>query len=95
MVFLAAFLWGCSPGQADEQTAEEQKQAVACLLYTSQQWYNELTATQKNERTGELIMEIIQVKKDKKKYLDLLLLADEQEDMVDLSLIHISIIIII
>ena len=28
-------------------------------------------------------MEIIQVKKDKKKYLDLLLLADEQEDMVD------------
>ena len=23
MVFLAAFLWGCSPGQADEQTAEE------------------------------------------------------------------------
>lgn len=33
-------------------------------------------------------MEIIQVKKDKKKYLDLLLLADEQEDMV-LSLIHI------
>lgn len=29
MVFLAAFLWGCSPGQADEQTAEEQQQAVA------------------------------------------------------------------
>ena len=28
-------------------------------------------------------MEIIQVKKDKKKYLDMLLLADEQEDMVD------------
>ena len=28
-------------------------------------------------------MEIIQVKNDKKKYLDLLLLADEQEDMVD------------
>ena len=31
MVFLAAFLWGCSPGQADEQTAEEQQQAVAGL----------------------------------------------------------------
>ncbi|WP_138306709.1 MULTISPECIES: GNAT family N-acetyltransferase [unclassified Clostridium] len=28
-------------------------------------------------------MEIIQVKENKKKYLDLLLLADEQEDMVD------------
>ena len=28
-------------------------------------------------------MEIIQVKNDKKKYLDLLLLADKQEDMVD------------
>lgn len=28
-------------------------------------------------------MEIIQIKNDKKKYLDLLLLADEQEDMVD------------
>ena len=31
MVFLAAFLWGCSPGQADEQMAEEQQQAVAGL----------------------------------------------------------------
>lgn len=28
-------------------------------------------------------MEIIQVRSDKKKYLDLLLLADEQEDMID------------
>lgn len=28
-------------------------------------------------------MEIIEVKSDKKKYIDLLLLADEQEDMID------------
>ena len=47
-------------------------------------------------------MKIIEVKENKKQYLDLLLLADEQEDMVDryldsgkmyvldLSLIHIS-----
>ena len=40
MVFLAAFLWGCSPGQADEQTAEEQQQAVAGLEAVS---YTHLT----------------------------------------------------
>ena len=43
------------------------------------------------------LMRIIEVKEDKKQYLDLLLLADEQENMIDryldkgkmLSLIHI------
>lgn len=32
---------------------------------------------------GFLVMEIIEVQTDKKKYMDLLLLADEQEDMID------------
>ena len=29
------------------------------------------------------VMEILEIKSDKKKYMDLLLLADEQEDMID------------
>ena len=34
-------------------------------------------------------MKVEQVFSDRKRFLDLLLLADEQEDMIDLSLIHI------
>ena len=32
---------------------------------------------------GYCVMEILEIKSDKKKYMDLLLLADEQEDMID------------
>uniref|UniRef100_UPI002A815B2E DUF4846 domain-containing protein n=2 Tax=Lachnospiraceae TaxID=186803 RepID=UPI002A815B2E len=51
MVFLAAFLWGCSPGQADEQTAEEQKQAVAGLEGRDVQRVTQ-TASPEPEGTG-------------------------------------------
>ena len=51
MVFLAAFLWGCSPGQTDEQTAEEQKQAVAGLKGRDVQRVTQ-TASPEPEGTG-------------------------------------------
>ena len=51
MVFLAAFLWGCSPGQADEQTAEEQQQAVAGLEGRDVQRVTQ-TASPEPEGTG-------------------------------------------
>ena len=37
----------------------------------------------KNRDSKVRLMKIIEVKENKKQYLDLLLLADEQEDMVD------------
>ena len=37
----------------------------------------------KNRDSKVRLMKIIEVKKNKKQYLDLLLLADEQEDMID------------
>lgn len=51
MVFLAAFLWGCSPGQADEQMAEEQQQAVAGLEGRDVQRVTQ-TASPEPEGTG-------------------------------------------
>ena len=53
MVFLAAFLWGCSPGQADEQTAEEQQQAVAGLEGRDVQRVTQ-TASPEPEGTGDV-----------------------------------------
>ena len=55
---------------------------LEALYSYSQQWYNELIAAQKNKERG-INHGNHSGKKDKKKYLDLLLLADEQEDMVD------------
>ena len=37
----------------------------------------------KNRDSKVRLMKIIEVKENKKQYLDLLLLADEQEDMID------------
>mgnify|MGYP001153453236 CR=1 FL=1 len=51
MVFLAAFLWGCSPGQADEQMEEEQQQAVAGLEGRDVQRVTQ-TASPEPEGTG-------------------------------------------
>ena len=49
--FWPLFLWGCSPGQADEQTAEEQKQAVAGLEGRDVQRVTQ-TASPEPEGTG-------------------------------------------
>ena len=44
-------------------------------------WYTCFSISSRNLQV--LLMRIVEVSENKKQYLDLLLLADEQEDMVD------------